>query len=195
MILAATQGDTLMAREYRSALASVLADPAEGTSLPYRTRNDLPAATRLQMATLLNQQLADCIDLQTQCKQAHWNVKGASFIALHKLFDDVNEEVEAYVDLIAERVVQLGGVAEATLEVVTSRSTMPEYPLLLTTIAAHVDALGAALAAFGRSTRDCINQVSELGDADTADILTEVSRGIDKWLWFVEAHEQGDELR
>src|SRR4051812_9777736 len=182
-----------MTRDYRTALSNAPADAALGTSLSYQSRNDVPAATRLQTVTLLNQQLADCIDLQTQCKQAHWNVKGASFIALHKLFDDVNEDTEAYVDLIAERVVQLGGVAEGTAALVASRSTMPEYPLLLTTGAAHVDALAGALATFGRSTRACIAQVSDLGDADSADILTEVSRGIDKWLWSVEAHEQGEE--
>jgi starvation-inducible DNA-binding protein len=142
--------------------------------------------------TLLNQQLADCIDLHTQCKQAHWNVKGATFIALHELFDRVNDDVETYVDLIAERVVQLGGIAEGTAIVVVARSTMPEYPLLLSTAAGHIDALADALAAFGRSTRGCIDQMNDIGDADSADILTEVSRGVDRWLWFVEAHEQGD---
>src|SRR3989475_7201798 len=81
----------------------------------YPTKNDLPEASRLEVIGLLNQRLADCIDLQTQCKQAHWNVKGPTFIALHKLFDEINEDVEAYVDLIAERVVQLGGVAEGTV--------------------------------------------------------------------------------
>ena len=182
-----------MARELRRALSNSPVDTRQGTALYYRTRNDLPEATREQVATWLNQQLADGIDLQTQCKQAHWNVKGVTFIALHELFDKVNEDVEAYVDLIAERVVQLGGVAEGTATIIAERSTMPEYPLLLSTGAGHVDALAGALAAFGRSTRACIDQVSDLGDADSTDILTEVSRGVDKWLWFVEAHEQGEE--
>src|SRR6478735_3729966 len=93
-----------------------------GTDRPrlYRTKNDLPEETRVEAIALLNQRLADCIDLQTQCKQAHWNVKGPQFIALHKLFDEVNEEVEDYIDLIAERIVQLGGVAEGTVRAVAA---------------------------------------------------------------------------
>jgi starvation-inducible DNA-binding protein len=141
---------------------------------------------------LLNQRLADCIDLQTQCKQAHWNVKGPSFIALHKLFDEINEEVENYVDLLAERVVQLGGVAEGTVGVVAERSTLTDYPLALTTGGEHVAALSDALAGFGRTARMGIEEMNDLQDADSADILTEISRGVDKWLWFVEAHQQGE---
>ena len=158
----------------------------------FPTKNDLPEATRARVADLLNQRLADCIDLQTQCKQAHWNVKGPSFIALHKLFDDINEDVEEYVDLLAERVVQLGGIAEGTARMVAERSTLDEYPHGLAGGEGHVDALSSALAAFGSGTRKAIDQVDELEDADTVDILTEISRGIDKWLWFVEAHQQGE---
>jgi starvation-inducible DNA-binding protein len=158
----------------------------------FPTKNDLPAATRARVADLLNQRLADCIDLQTQCKQAHWNVKGPSFIALHKLFDDINEDVEEYVDLLAERVVQLGGVAEGTARTVAERSTLSDYPPMLASGEEHVDALSSALAAFGSGARKGIEQVEKLEDADTVDILTEISRGVDKWLWFVEAHLQGE---
>jgi len=157
----------------------------------YPTKNDLPEAARLEAIGLLNQRLADCIDLQTQCKQAHWNVKGPAFIALHKLFDEINEEVEAYVDLLAERVVQLGGVAEGTVGVVAERSTLVDYPLGLSSGAQHVAALSDALAAFGRTVRVGIEEMNDLEDAGSADILTEISRGVDKWLWFVEAHQQG----
>jgi starvation-inducible DNA-binding protein len=157
----------------------------------YPTKNDLPEASRLEAITLLNQRLAECIDLQTQCKQAHWNVKGPTFIALHKLFDEINEDVEEYVDLIAERVVQLGGIAEGTVGVVADRSTLVDYPLALSTGAEHVAALSDALAAFGRTARVGIEEMNELEDAGSADILTEISRGVDKWLWFVEAHQQG----
>jgi starvation-inducible DNA-binding protein len=156
----------------------------------YSTKNDLPEDARLDAVRLLNQRLADSIDLQTQCKQAHWNVKGSQFIALHKLFDEVNEEVEEYVDLLAERVVQLGGIAEGTVGVVATRSTLADYPLVLTTGAEHVAALSDALAGFGRSVRIGIEEMNELEDADSADILTQISRGVDKWLWFVEAHQQ-----
>src|SRR5215218_1728807 len=158
----------------------------------FSTKNDLPADTRVRLVDLLNGRLADCIDLQTQCKQAHWNVKGPSFIGLHKLFDDINSDVEEYVDLLAERVVQLGGVAEGTARCVAERSTLREYPLEISSAEDHVDALSSALASFGRACRDGIDRLDELGDTDGAAILTEISRGIDKWLWFVEAHQQGE---
>jgi len=154
----------------------------------FSTKNDLPESIRVEVIPLLNQRLAECIDLQTQCKQAHWNVKGVNFIALHKLFDDINGTVEEYVDLLAERVVQLGGVAEGTLRVVATRSTLEPYPPLISDADQHIDALGVALAEFGRTARRGIDEMAELGDADSADILTEISRGVDKWLWFVEAH-------
>ena len=154
------------------------------------TKNDLPEGTRAKMADLLGARLADAIDLQTQCKQAHWNVKGPQFIALHKLFDEINEEVEDYVDLLAERIVQLGGIAEGTVGVVAKRTSLIDYPLTLTTGAEHVAALSDALAGFARTARMGIEEMGELDDADSADILTEISRGTDKWLWFVEAHQQ-----
>lgn len=153
-----------------------------------RTRNDLPPALRERACELLNQRLAECIDLQTQCKQAHWNVKGVNFIALHELFDDINEAVEGYVDLLAERVVQLAGVAEGTLGSVVSRTTLPPYPPCGSDAARHLEALAAALATFGAGARRGIDEMTELGDAASADILTEIVRGVDKWLWFVEAH-------
>src|SRR5262249_5225223 len=156
----------------------------------FKTKNDLSEATRKQAIELLNARLADCKDLQTQTKQAHWNVKGPNFIALHELFDKINEEVDEYVDEIAERAVQLGGVAEGTARMVAKRSSLPEYPANTVEGRAHVEALSSALAAFGKAARKAIVQSNEFGDLDTADLFTEVSRGIDKWLWFVEAHLQ-----
>ncbi|WP_437204546.1 DNA starvation/stationary phase protection protein Dps [Planctomicrobium sp. SH664] len=158
----------------------------------YSTKNDLSKAVRQKSIELLNARLADCIDLQTQCKQAHWNVKGPSFIALHELFDKINEDVEEYVDEIAERAVQLGGVAEGTARMVAKKSTLKEYPAAKDGMA-HVDALSSALAAFGKVARKAIDQADELGDKDTSDLFTGVSRGIDKWLWFVEAHQQAEQ--
>ncbi len=158
----------------------------------YSTKNDLPESIRLEVIPLLNQRLAECIDLQTQCKQAHWNVKGPSFIGLHKLFDDINESVEGYVDLIAERIVQLGGIAEGTIGVVEARSTIVDYPLTLSTGAEHVAALSDALSGFARTARVGIEEMQELKDADSADMLTDISRGVDQWLWFVEAHQQAE---
>jgi len=157
-----------------------------------KTKNDLPEATRAKVIELLNARLADCKDLETQTKQAHWNVKGPHFIGLHELFDKIHDEVSEYVDEIAERAVQLGGVAEGTARLVAKRSSLPEYPLHIADGHSHVDALSTALATFGKSARKAIDQANELGDLDTADLFTEVSRGIDKWLWFVEAHLQAD---
>ena len=158
----------------------------------FKTKNDLPGPARLKLVEILNARLADCKDLQTQIKQAHWNVKGPHFIGLHELFDKINEEVDEYVDEIAERAVQLGGVAEGTARVVAKRSTLPEYPLDIADGHSHVEALSSALAAFGKAARKAIDETDTLGDKDTADLFTEVSRGIDKWLWFVEAHLQAD---
>jgi starvation-inducible DNA-binding protein len=158
----------------------------------FKTKNDLSEGARAKAIELLNTRLADCIDLQTQCKQAHWNVKGPTFIALHELFDKVNEAVEDYVDDIAERAVQLGGVAEGTARMVARRSSLTEYLASAVDGRSHVEALSSTLAAFGKAARKAIDEADELGDQDTSDIFTEVSRGIDKWLWFVEAHLQAE---
>ena len=125
-----------------------------------------------------------------QMKQAHWNVKGPSFIGLHELFDKVDEAVESYVDMIAERIVQLGGIAEGTVRVAASRTRLAEYPLAIADGMAHVEAVARALSTFGEEARATIDEADALDDADTADLFTEVSRGIDQWLWFVEAHSQ-----
>jgi starvation-inducible DNA-binding protein len=158
----------------------------------FKTKNDLAEGTRAKIVDLLDGRLADAIDLQTQLKQAHWNVKGPSFIALHELFDEIDEAVEGYVDLIAERAVQLGGVTHGTARQVARRSTLPEYPEAATSGRDHVEAVATALAAFGKLARAAIDATGDLGDADTADVFTEISRGTDKWLWFVEAHLQAE---
>jgi starvation-inducible DNA-binding protein len=158
----------------------------------YKTRNDLPEQVRTKLIDLLNARLADAIDLQTQMKQAHWNVKGPEFIALHKLFDEINEEVEDYVDDLAERAVTLGGVALGTARAVAKKSQLAEYPLQIASGHDHVEAVATALATFGKAVRQAIDASDELRDRDTADLYTEISRGIDKWLWFVESHLQAD---
>jgi starvation-inducible DNA-binding protein len=158
----------------------------------FKTKNELSEPIRAKVIELLNARLADAIDLQTQTKQAHWNVKGPHFIALHELFDKINEEVEDYVDDLAERAVQLGGVAEGTARMAAKRSSLSEYPAKAVDGRSHVDALSSALAAFGKSARQAIVDANDLGDLDTADLFTAISRGIDKWLWFVEAHVQSE---
>ncbi|MEM1029919.1 MAG: DNA starvation/stationary phase protection protein Dps [Myxococcota bacterium] len=161
-------------------------------SATYPTKIDLPADTRARMVDLLNQNLALAIDLSLQAKQAHWNVKGPAFQQLHELFDKTHALSTGFVDTLAERAVILGGVAAGTLQVVSEASTLPAYRLDLAAGRDHVDALSTALAAFGRSARAAIRAAEEAGDADTADVFTEVSRATDKQLWFVEAHLHAD---
>ncbi|MDQ3061835.1 MAG: DNA starvation/stationary phase protection protein Dps [Acidobacteriota bacterium] len=156
----------------------------------HNTKNDLAKGKREKVIEHLNARLADAIDLKTQAKQAHWNVKGHHFIALHELFDQVATAVEAHVDLIAERVTALGGTAMGTARVVAQRSSLSEYPLEIFDGTAHVDALSTAMADFGKRIRQNIDDADKLDDADTADLFTEISREIDKLLWFVEAHIQ-----
>jgi len=156
----------------------------------HKTKNDLPEPTRKLIADLLNARLADSVDLMMQAKQAHWNVKGANFIALHELFDKIVDDAEEYMDLIAERAVQLGATAEGTITVAVRRSHLEAYPLEITDSAAHVEALSSALARYGAAARKAIDEADRHGDKDTADLFTEISRGVDKWLWFVEAHLQ-----
>jgi starvation-inducible DNA-binding protein len=157
------------------------------------TKIDIPADKRTALCHLLNERLADLLDLQLQAKQAHWNVKGPHFIALHELFDDAYEEILEYVDTVAERIPILGGTAEGTVNVVSKRTQLKPYPLSITSGRDHVDAFSSSLATVGKAIREAIDHAEELGDADTADIFTAISRGLDKRLWFVEAHLQGDE--
>lgn len=168
---------------------------SNGRSHPlYPSRIDIPADARVQIIALLNQTLASTLDLKTQVKQAHWNVKGMDFYQLHELFDEMAGELEEYVDMFAERVTALGGLALGTARIAAEQSTLAEYPLDILTSKDHVTALANRFAPYGKSLRDGIEQSDALGDADTADLYTEVSRTIDKRLWFLEAHLQPTEL-
>lgn len=152
------------------------------------TKDDLSETARSNVLGLLNSRLADCLDLQTQTKEAPCNVKGPYFSGLPKLFDDINEEVEHNLDTIAERAAHLGGTAEGKTQSVALESSLPEYPLTLTSGRGQVTALADTLASFGKNVRQAIGQSNELGDAVMANTFTRVSRGIDKWLWMVQAH-------
>lgn len=157
------------------------------------TRNNLPEKTRRAMIDLLNQQLADAIDAGLQAKQAHWNVKGPNFIGLHELFDKVADELEEFTDEIAERAVQLGGFALGTIQVISKNPRLAAYPLDLASGKGHVAALSSTLAKFGSSARAAIDAAGAAGDADTADLFTQVSRAVDKLLWQIEAHAQSED--
>jgi len=157
----------------------------------WNTQNDLAEKVRTGAVELLNQQLADALDLALQAKQAHWNVKGPSFIALHELFDELVDAVLEHADELAERAVELGGTAVGTARTTAKKSRLSEYPLEIPSGREHVTALSRAIATFGASARAGIDAATELGDADTADLFTEISRSVDKLLWKVEAHGQG----
>ena len=154
----------------------------------YDTRNDLPESVRTPMVTLLNSRLADAIDLGTQAKQAHWNVKGPNFIALHELFDQIAEHIEDHVDTLAERITALGGTANGTIAAVSRTSSLAPYPADITEGVQHVDALSSAVANLGAKVRKGIEEAAKVRDADTSDLFTGISREIDKDLWFLEAH-------
>src|SRR5215471_9661587 len=156
----------------------------------YETRIDLGRQARLSLACLLNQRLADMIDLFNQTKHAHWNVKGPEFMQLHELFDGIAERVEEGCDLIAERVVTLGGLAEGTTRQSAEASTIGEYDLKAVDGLEHVRALGVQVAKMAASVRSAIQESAELGDPTTTDLFTEISRSLDKDLWFLEAHLQ-----
>lgn len=154
----------------------------------HQTHNTLSENIRTQSVSALNKHLAAAIDLHGQIKQAHWNVRGPTFIAIHKLFDEVADTALEASDLLAERAAALGGTAEGTVQVATAKSFLVPYELGVADEAKHVFAVSAALAAFGQSIRDAAGVSTTQGDTTTADLFTEISRGIDLKLWFVEAH-------
>ena len=156
----------------------------------FSTSNNLAPNAREKAISLLNQHLADTLDLYGQTKQAHWNVKGPQFYQLHLLFDSLAESVLEYVDLIAERATALGGMALGTIRMSAAASRLPEYPLTAVDGRQHLEALVARFSALATSSRAAIDAATEWADADTVDLFTEVSRGLDKQLWFLEAHLQ-----
>ncbi|CAO3408280.1 DNA starvation/stationary phase protection protein Dps [Azospirillum largimobile] len=156
--------------------------------MTYLSRLDLHDVVRKEAAALLQARLSDALDLEAQTKQAHWNVKGPHFLQLHELFDRIHDEVEGFVDLIAERITTLGHVADGRVQTTASRSALYEYPLQAVDGVAHLKALAGALAQFGARVRTDIETATGVGDADTADLFTQVSRECDKQLWMLEAH-------
>lgn len=162
---------------------------ADRTKL-YSTKVDIAADHRAALVNLLNQHLANVLDLKTQVKQAHWNVKGMQFIALHEMFDGFATTLEGYVDMLAERATALGGIARGTARIAARESSLPEYDLDAVSGRAHVNALADRYGQYANQARAAIAQAESLSDADTADLFTEISRQIDKDLWFLEAHLQ-----
>lgn len=162
------------------------------TATHHQTKNSLATDVRGPMIDELQARLYDAIDLTFQAKQAHWNVKGPNFIGLHELFDKIYEDMDGHVDDIAERIAIIGGTALGTVRATADNTSLNEYPHDIFSGKAHVEALSTALAEFGAKVRESIDKADEAGDKDTADLFTGISRAIDKWTWFVEAHAQAE---
>lgn len=152
------------------------------------TRIDLSEKAREKLIDLLNARLAELIDLRLRVKQAHWNVRGPNFIAIHEMFDGFAGTLDAHIDVVAERVGQLGGLAAGSLRQVADATTLKAYPAKATKAEQHLEALADAYAAVGKNVRKAIDLADELGDAAAADIFTAASRELDKSLWFIESH-------
>jgi starvation-inducible DNA-binding protein len=165
--------------------------PTPAAAPLHPTHHDLPARVRADMVSLLNDCLAELIDLATHAKEAHWNVRGPGFIAIHELFDTVHATAQAAVDDIAERAVQLGGRAHGTAKHVAKASTLPAYPDGLVDQADHAHAIARSIAHVTREIRAAIDTAADADDAATADVFTEHTRALDKILWMVEAHDEG----
>lgn len=155
-----------------------------------KTHNSLKSNAKKVSIDVLGALLADGIDLALLTKQAHWNIKGPHFIAIHEMLDGFRTEIDGHVDTMAERIVQLGAVANGTLQGAAAGSRLPAYPADITAETEHLKALTDRYAKAATSVRDGIEQTDEAGDADTADLLTGYSRSLDKALWFLEAHLQ-----
>ena len=157
----------------------------------YESKIDIPANARTALVGVLNARLADAIDLASQMKQAHWNVKGPGFFSLHGLFDEVYGHAGDWADGLAERAVQLGGVADGRAQTVTKASTLPAIGLEVSEGLHLVEALATAVARFSAGARAAIDTAAVAGDAATSDLFTEIVRGADKDLWMLEAHLEG----
>lgn len=157
-----------------------------------QTKNDLSVEVRSQVCAILQKNLAYLIDASLQAKQSHWNVKGPQFFSLHQLFDAVYVGVNESIDLIAERIVQLGGLANGTIAYLHENSDVPAFPQHLTRGDMHVAHIANVLSFCCAEVRKAINGTADFGDITTSDLFTEVSRECDKLLWMVEAHSQAD---
>jgi len=144
--------------------------------------------TKTAMADLCNARLADSLDLSLAVKQAHWNLKGPNFIAVHELLDMLRAHLDVHTDTVAERVMQLDGVALGTTQTIGQKSALPAYPTDIKKVADHVAALVERYGALAKSVREAIDTADDAGDASTADIFTAMSRDLDKDLWFLKSH-------
>lgn len=156
----------------------------------HKTLNNLPSNTKTAVIDLLNKNLSALIDLALITKQAHWNVKGIQFIAVHEMLDGFRDQIDEHADTVAERAVQLGGTALGTTQDVSKATILSPYPTDIYAVKDHLKALAAHYAEVANLLRKSIDEADDAGDADAADIFTAASRDLDKALWFIEAHLQ-----
>ena len=180
-----------MAKATKEKVSTASKNGSNSLSRTFETGVDLPAEVRSAMVMLLNEQLATNADLQSQVKQAHWNVKGTHFYPLHLLFDDLAEHLEDLTDEIAERITAIGGYATGTVRMAAENSTLPELPVDINDGLDYVKALVDRYRIYGYNLRAGLDAPDAAADADTADLLTHASRVVDKDLWFLQAHLQG----
>lgn len=152
------------------------------------TRNNLPSNTKITSIQLLNERLAEGLDIAMITKQAHWNMKGPSFIGVHKMMDGFRTQQNGLNDKMAERIAAMGGTALGTTQEVHKHTDIPEYPTDIYSVEDHLKALADRYAIYANALRKAIDQTAEAGDQDTSDLFTEVSRAMDQQLWFIEAH-------
>jgi starvation-inducible DNA-binding protein len=160
------------------------------TPRAHKTRNNTDSNAKKVSIEALNARLADGIDLALAIKQAHWNLKGPQFIGVHEMLDGFRTELDDLNDKVAERAVQLGATAFGSTQAVAERTKLPPYPTGIYAIADHIAALIDSYAGYANAVRENIDETDEAGDPDTADLFTEISRAVDKHLWFLEAHVQ-----
>lgn len=156
----------------------------------HQTRNDTKGNAKQVAIQTLQARLVDGIDLALDIKQAHWNLKGPEFIGIHTMLDGFRTEIDEFNDSVAERITQLGGTARGTTQAVAAESKLAAYPVDIYAIGDHLAALIDRYAAYANAVRTNIDETDEAGEPDTADLFTEISRAVDKQLWFLEAHVQ-----
>ncbi|HUS31745.1 MAG TPA: DNA starvation/stationary phase protection protein Dps [Kofleriaceae bacterium] len=153
----------------------------------YKTPSQLPEASRSTISAALNEILADGLDLHSQLKVAHWNIRGPQFPTLHPLFEQFANQLAVHNDSIAERAVTLGGHALGTARSVAKQSRLAEYPAETTRDLDHVRVLADRFESYLAAVRASRTSVEKAGDTDTVDLLTGVITEFEKNAWFLRA--------
>jgi starvation-inducible DNA-binding protein len=154
----------------------------------YKTRVALPEDVKAKVVEVMQERLAEALDMYSQAKFAHWNVKGENFYQLHLVFDSVAETIFPQIDQIAERLTQLGGVANGTVRQAAMVSRIPEYNVDLVAGMDHVCALADALGHYCKELREASDKIDEIGDEPTSDFFKQLVVEAEEQLYFLESH-------